>query len=433
MTAPVWRNWTGDQVCRPAAFARPRDRDELARALAQARARDWTVRVAGAGHSFGDNVLTDGLLLSLDRMNRVIDVDAETGDVRVEAGITLNELSLRLDERGRALENLGDIAVQSLAGATATGTHGTGAAYRNISANVRSVELMLSDGSTREFGADTDPDGWRAARVSLGALGIVTAMTLRTVPAFTLRGIDGTQPLDDVFERLDELVAANDHFEFYSFPHSKTAWIRSNNRVGERPQPRGRVSEWFHDDFLVNTMFGLVCRTGRRFPRTIPAISRLSAALSGGGERVDRSFRIFASPRHVRFTESEYAIPRQRVVDVVRAIRRTIETNGYHVVFPIEVRFVAPDDAFLSPASGRDTAYVAVHMFEKMPWEPYLRSVAAIAREVGGRPHWGKRHFETAASLRPLYPGWDRFVAVRERCDPDRAFANDYVRRVLGD
>jgi L-gulonolactone oxidase len=252
------------------------------------------------------------------------------------------------------------------------------------------------------------------------------------VPAFTLRGIDSTEPLESVFERLDQLVAANEHFEFYSFPHSDTSWTRTNNRVDEAPRPRSRASEWFHEDFLVNKMFRLVCRTGRRFPRTIPTFNKLSAALSGGGERVDRSYRIFASPRHVRFTESEYAIPRAHVVDVVKEIRRAIDTHRYDVPFPIEIRFVASDDALLSPASGRETAYVAVHMFEKMPWEPYLSSVAAIAREVGGRPHWGKRHFESAETLRPLYPEWDRFVAVRERCDRDGTFANDHVRRVLG-
>ena len=436
MTPPAqvgrWSNWTGDQTCRPAAFERPRDRAELAQALERARENHWTVRVAGAGHSFGDNVLTDGLLLSLDHLDRIVDVDTDSGHVRVEAGIRLHDLNDRLDERGLALENLGDIAVQSLAGATATGTHGTGAAYRNISANIESVELMLADGSTVELNEGSDADGWRAARVSLGALGIVTAVTLKTVPAFTLRGVDATSPVEEVFERLDQLVSDNEHFEFYTFPHSKTAWTRTNNRVDEPPRPRSRASQWLHEDFLVNRMFGLVTRTGRRFPRTIPTFNRLSAALSGGGARVDRSFRIFASPRHVRFTESEHAIPRAHVVDVVRAIHDTIDKNSYDVNFPIEIRFVAPDDALLSPASGRETAYVAVHAFQGMEWEPYFRSVAAIMREVDGRPHWGKRHFGTPETLRPLYPDWDLFQDVRRRLDPTGTFANAHVHRVLG-
>ena len=428
----TWSNWTGDQTCRPAAFERPRNRDELATTLQRASQKEWTVRVAGAGHSFGDNVTTDGLLLSLDHLSRLVDVDAPTGRVRVEAGIRLHDLNDRLDEQGLALENLGDIAVQSLAGATATGTHGTGAGYRNISANILSVELMLADGSTVELDAGSDTDGWRAARVSLGALGIVTAMTLKTVPAFTLRGVDATSPAEEVFEKLDELVNDNEHFEFYTFPHSKTAWTRANNRVDEPPRPRSRASEWFHEDFLVNRMFGLVARTGRRFPRTIPTFNRISAALSGGGARVDRSFRIFASARHVRFTESEHAIPRAHVVDVLRAIHEAIDRNSYDVNFPIEVRFVAPDDALLSPASGRDTAYIAVHVFQGMEWEPYFRSVAAIMREVGGRPHWGKRHFGTPETLRPLYPDWDLFQEVRRRLDPTGTFANAHVNRVLG-
>jgi L-gulono-1,4-lactone dehydrogenase len=427
----TWTNWAGDQSCRPAAFERPRGREELAAVLARARERNWKVRVAGAGHSFGDNVLTDGLLLSLDRMTSVSDPD-EAGDVRVDAGISLHALNEELDARGRALENLGDISVQSLAGATATGTHGTGSRYRNISANIRSIELMSADGDTLELDREIDADSWRAARISLGALGVVTAITMKTLPSFTLHGVDSTQPLEDVFDELDQLVAMNDHFEFYSFPHSDTAWTRTNNRVDEQPRPRSRSSEWLHDDLLVNTAFGLACRTGRRFPKAIPHINRMAAVLSGGAERVDRSYRIFASPRRVRFTESEYAVPREHVVTVVREVRRVIETHGYDVNFPIEVRFVAPDDALLSPAAGRETAYVAAHVFEGMEWEPYLRSVAAIAREVGGRPHWGKRHFETAASLRPLYPDWDLFQDVRRRLDPNGLFANGYIDRVLG-
>lgn len=432
-TARVWSNWTGDQVCRPSELVRPRSNDEVAAALTKASERGLNVRVAGAGHSFNDAVLSDGMILCLDRMNQLLDVDTRSRRVRVQAGAALSHLNARLQERGLALENLGDIDVQSLAGATATGTHGTGATYRNISASIESIELMKPDGSTVELNDDSDTDGLLAARIGLGALGVVTAMTLRTVPSFTLHAVDRAQPLDEVLESLDALIAENDHFEFYTFPHSTKVWTRVNNRTEDEPRPRSRPSAWFHDMFLVNTMFGLTCRTGRRFRRTIPTLNRISAALAGGGERIDHSYRIFASPRLVRFTETEYAIPQRDVIEVVRALHRTIEKNGYDVPIPMEVRFGAPDDALLSPASGRATAYVSVHMFEKMEWEGLFRSVRAIMNEVDGRPHWGKRHFETAETLRPLYPGWDRFAAVRARLDPTGVFANDHLRRVLGE
>jgi L-gulonolactone oxidase len=359
-------------------------------------------------------------------------VDRENRLVRVEGGITLHDLNETLAANELALENLGDIDVQSIAGATATATHGTGARYRNLSANLQSIELLLADGSHVTVSERDDPDAWRAARVSLGALGVVTAVTIKALPAFTLRGVDATSPLEEVLAGLDELVAENEHFEFYTFPHSPIAMTRTNNRVDDEPRPRSRASAWMHDIMLVNHMFNLVCRTGRRFPSLIPKLNRMSARLSGGSERIDRSYRIFASPRLVRFTETEYAIPREHAVEAIRACMDLVEREDHDVPFPFEVRFVAPDDAFLSPPYGRDTAYVAVHQFEKMKWEQFFRSVQSIMDELDGRPHWGKRHFQTAETLAPRFPEWARFQSVRARLDPDGLFANEHVDRVLG-
>ncbi|MGH2734444.1 MAG: D-arabinono-1,4-lactone oxidase [Actinomycetota bacterium] len=428
-----WRNWAGDQACSPAETVRPAGEREVAEAVVRAGRYGWTVRVAGSGHSFADAVLTDGMLLSLERMNRVLEVDPASGRVRVEAGITLRELNEVLDAHGLALPNLGDIDAQSIAGATATGTHGTGAGLQNLSAGVQEVELILADGSRFVAGEESDADALRAARVSLGALGVVTAVTLRTVPAFTLQGIDARRALQEVWDNLDELVSSNDHFEFYSFPHSGLALTRTNNRVEGGPRPRSRAKAWANDILLTNHAFGLICRTGRRFPSLIPLLNRFTSWAAGNSARVDLSHRIFASPRLVRFTEMEYALPRSHARDAVLAVRDCIERNGFHVPFPLEVRFVASDDAWLSPSYGRATCYVAVHMFEGMEWEPYFRAVEQIMDGFDGRPHWGKRHFQNAQTLRPRYPEWERFAAVRARLDPEGRFANAYVRRVLGD
>lgn len=430
--AGEWRNWTGDQVCRPAAFVEPRDIDEVVAAVSRAREKGWTVRAVGSGHSFTDAVLTDGMIISLRRMDRIVKIDPSTRRVRIEGGITLKALNDALAENDLALENLGDVDVQSLAGATATGTHGTGARFKNLSANIEELDLVLADGTLTTLSESTDLDAWRAARVNLGALGVVTGMTLKTLPAFVLKGKDDARPVKEVFDNLDALVAENDHFEFYVWPYSDLSMTRTNNRVDAPPEDRSRLSAWTRDMFLVNHVLNLVCMTGRRFPSMIPRLNRMAALLSEGDERIDLSYRIFASPRLVRFTETEYAVPRDTVIDVVREVKALVEKKRLDIPLPFEVRFVASDDALLSPASGRETAYVAVHQFRKMEWEPFFRSVRSIMDTVQGRPHWGKRHFETTHTLRPRFPRWDRFAEVRKRLDPEGLFANEHVKRVLG-
>jgi L-gulonolactone oxidase len=429
----MWSNWAGDQQCAPRAFERPASTAEIGTVLERAAAAGERVRVAGSGHSFTDAACTDGRLLSLERMDRVLDVDRASGLVRVEGGITINALSATLAQHGLAFENLGDIDVQSIAGAISTATHGTGARLRNISAQVESVELVLADGSTLVCAAgDEDPTNYLAARVGVGSLGVIAAVTLRAVPAFTLRGVDKPAPLSETLDRLEQLGEENDHFEFFVFPHADMALTRTNNRVDEPPRERSRAREYAEDVLLTNHAFHAFCRVGRAFPRWIPQLNRTVTRLAGSSTRVDRSDRIFASPRLVRFTEMEYALPREHTAEAVRRVMELVPSRGFEVPFPIEVRLVAEDDALLSPVHGRPSGYVAVHMFQGMEWEPYFRAVEAIMDDYEGRPHWGKRHFQTAETLRPRYPHWDDWQAVRARLDPEGRFSNAYSDRVLG-
>ncbi len=423
-------NWAGDQKCVPASVAAPRNRNELADLVGRAADAGQQVRVAGSGHSFTDICLTDGLLLDLSRMNRVLDVDRDNGLARVEAGITLHGASPALHNHGLAFPNLGDIDAQTIAGATATATHGTGATLQNLSAAVHSVELMRPDGSVVELNEQSDPDGWRAARVNLGALGVITAMTLRLVPSFVLEGIERPVPVEEVLDDLDTYVEGNDHFEFYMFAHSPIAMTKRNNRVDLTEQPRPALVDWFADILMSNYTFDALCRLGRRQPRLVPWIHRGAAYAGSYRRQVDRSYRVFASPRLIRFTEMEYAIPREHSAEAIRAIKEL--STRYDTPMPIEVRWVAPDDAFLSPAGGRDTCYIAVHMYQGMDYEPYFRACEAVFDRFDGRPHWGKRHFQTAQTLRGRYPEWDRFAEVRRRFDPKGVFANAYLDRVLG-
>ncbi|KQY38494.1 MULTISPECIES: D-arabinono-1,4-lactone oxidase [Nocardia] len=430
MTKNTWVNWAGQQRCTPAVVAAPRDVEELAATVTDAAAAGRTVRVAGSGHSFTDAVLTDGTLVDLSGLNKVLDVDVDAGQVRVEAGISLHAASPLLHAHGLAFPNLGDIDTQSLAGATATATHGTGARLRNISAALHSVEVLRADGTRVELNEQTDPDGWKAARVSVGALGVVTAATLQLEPSFVLECVERPVPLNEVLADIDEFADGSDHFEFFAFPHSDTAMTKAIDRTEAPEQPRGTVSEWLNDILIANHVYDGLCRLGRRIPAAIPMIHRAATLAGSNNRQVDRSYRVFSTPRLVKFNEMEYAIPRAHAAEAIREILALGRRFG--TPMPIEVRWVAPDDAFLSPAGGRETCYIAVHQYQGMVWEPYFRACEAVFDAYDGRPHWGKRHFQTAETLRPRYPEWDRFTAVRRRFDPTGVFANDYVHRVLG-
>jgi L-gulono-1,4-lactone dehydrogenase len=427
-----WRNWCGDERCRPTAIVHPESIEGIAAALQRADRDGLRVRVAGAGHSFSDIACTDGLLIVLDRFQQVLDVDRESGLVRVQAGITIAQLNAHLARHGLAMENLGDIDAQSIAGAISTATHGTGARLRNIPSQVAELTLVLADGSTLVCSEQDDPELLRAARVGLGSLGVIAEVTLRCVPTFTLRGLDVPAPLEETLERFAELALGNEHFEFYVFPHVATALTRTNNRTEEPPRQRGRTRAYAEDVLLTNRTFELFCRLGRLMPARIPQINRIVTSLAGASKRIDRSDRIFSSPRLVRFTEMEYALPREHTTEAVRRVLGEVKRRGFAVPFPIEVRAVAADDALLSTAAGRDSGYVAVHMYRGMQWRPYFEAVEQIMLDLGGRPHWGKRHFQTAATLRDRYPEWDRFQAVRARLDPEGRFANAWTDRVLG-
>ncbi len=427
----TWKNWAGDESCTPAMTSRPESVDDVSAAVRRAADAGRTVRVAGAGHSFGDLVCTDGVLMSLDRLSGVQQVDRDRGLVRVAAGTQLHALNRLLDAEGLALANLGDIDVQSVAGAISTGTHGTGRAIGNLATMVESLELVTADGTVRQVDSD-DLETLTAARISLGALGVVTAYTLRVVPSFNLRGVDRPMPLAEMLDGLDELVDGNEHFEFFWFPHTSVALTRANNRTGEAAEPEGKVAAYVRNTLVENQLLDVVCRTGRRFPAQIPRLNRLVTRALTPATRIDKSYRIFASQRSVRFTETEWSVPRSELRSTLAELQELVHQDRFDVNFPFEVRFVAGDEAsLLSPAHGRESAYIAMHCYQGMPWREFFGAAQEIAVAHGGRPHWGKRHSLDASTLATLYPEWERFQQVRTRLDPDGVFVNDHLRRIF--
>jgi L-gulonolactone oxidase len=342
----------------------------------------------------------------------------------------LARLNALLADAGLAMPNLGDIDEQTVAGAISTATHGTGIGHSTISSCVEAVKLVNGAGEVVTIGPGDEL--LPAARVSLGALGVLVEVTLRCVEAFTLLADERPMALTEVMAGIDDWIAGNEHVEFYWYPYTDRAQLKINNRVPANDRPLSGFRGWLDDDFLSNSVFGAVCRLGRAAPGTVPAISALAARALTARTYTERSDRVFCTPRRVHFTEMEYEIPRAALPEVLDALPRIIDGLPFRVQFPVEVRFTGPDDIWLSHGSGRESAYVAVHQFAGNTYEPYFRAVEAVCQPLGGRPHWGKLHYRTAEDLRPVYDRFDDFVAVRDRLDPARVFANDYLDRVLG-
>jgi L-gulono-1,4-lactone dehydrogenase len=370
----------------------------------------------------------------LDRLSGIVRADRETGLVTALAGTRLHDLSEALWHLGLGLSNLGDIDAQTVAGAVSTGTHGTGARLGGLATQLRGLRLVLADGSVRDVDAESDPALFAAARVGLGALGVIGSVTVQCEPTFALAASESPAGLDDVLAHLDELVDGNDHFEFYWFPHTRRVLTKRNNRVrpGTRLRPLRRVRHYVDDELLANTTFEMINRLTARRPALIPRANAIAARALSARDYIDRADRVFTSSRRVVFREMEYAVPRAAVPELLAGIEAYLARSGERIGFPVEVRFAAADDIWLSTAYGRASGYVAVHQYHRRDHDPYFRAVEAIATDLGGRPHWGKLHYRDAASLRPAYEHFDDFVALREQLDPGRTFGNDYLARVLG-
>jgi L-gulono-1,4-lactone dehydrogenase len=406
----AWHNWAGNVTAQPRRSVSPGSADEVAAEIGRAADDGLTVRMAGTGHSFTPAAVTDGVLLRPDRLTSIRSVDAAAGTVTVEAGCALQALNIHLLSCGLSLANMGDIQVQTVAGATQTGTHGTGRDVGGMAAQIAGLELALADGRIVRCSADspggglTMPDGspvnlFDAARVGLGALGIVTAITFRVVPAFLLEAREEAMSWSQVISQLDELTADNEHFEFYWFPHSEGCLTKRNNRTDGPARPLSRWRYLLDDQFLSNSLFGATCRLGSAFPALIPTVNGVAARALGSRTYSDAAYRVFTSPRRVRFKEQEYAIPRAALTDVLSEVRALFQRRDWRISFPIEVRVTPPDDVWLSTAYDRDSAYVAIHVFHTAPHEQYFTDVEAVMTSVGGRPHWGKMHTRDAHYL----------------------------------
>lgn len=428
----TFRNWAGNQVCLPSEIAAPNSAAEVAAIVARAARDGVRVKAVGAGHSFTAAAMTDGILMSLDGVAQVESIDRDQNRITVGAGMRLKQLNEVLDQNGLAMPNLGDIAYQSIAGAVATATHGTGATLGNLATTIVGMEIIDGSGQTIWCDENERPDLLRVARVGIGALGIVTKVTLQCVPAFDLHAVETIEVLDDVLDAFDENWASNDHFEFFWMPGARRCQVKRNNRTTEARRPQPRLS-YVRDKIVAeNLAFGLVTKVGARFPSAAPRIAKLVDSGVSGRDLIDASHKIFASPRWVRFYEMEYGIPREALPEALRRVRDFVKTGSEPIFFPIEVRVSAADDIPLSTAHGRESAWIAAHVHKGGSYETYFQGIEQIMNDYDGRPHWGKLHFQNHETLRPRYGEWDSYQAVRNELDPAGRFANPYTDRVLG-
>jgi L-gulono-1,4-lactone dehydrogenase len=435
-----WRNWAGTATATPARWAQPRNEAEISAAVKDAAAAGLQVRALGSGHSFTAAAATSGLALDLSLWSGITAADTRTGLVTVRSGTTLRALNAALAELGLAMANLGDIDAQTIAGALSTGTHGTGARLGGLATQAEALDLVLADGSLVTCSASAWPELFTAACVGLGALGVITAVTLRCVPSFTLAADERPMAVEQVIEQFDSLAADNDHFEFYWFPYGRQALVKRNNRqpAAGGGSPAGRAAtpmpgwrRFWEFEVMENAAFGTLCRLGRAVPRCIPAFNRLSSAALSARSYTDASDRVFVTPRRVRFVESEYAVPRESLAGVLAELRRAVPRLADSVMFPVEVRVAAADDIWLSTAYGRDTAYVAIHQYAGLPYRAYFDLFESVVAGVAGRPHWGKLHSLDAGRLGPLYPHFGDFLRIRAETDPESRFGNAYLSRVF--
>jgi L-gulono-1,4-lactone dehydrogenase len=431
----TWQNWGRSAEVRPQLVEFPTSTAAVQRAITAAGARGLRVKAVGAGHSFSGIAVASGVLLDLTDLTGLVSVDRERARVTLHAGTRLHRIPELLAPYGLAMPNLGDIDRQSISGAISTGTHGTGARFGGIAAQVTAATLVTAAGDLLVVDEEQNGELLPAVALGLGALGVLVEVTLQCVPAFVLHAVERPEDLEATLESLDARVAASDHFEFYWFPHTDRAMTKTNSRLPESAvrHPIPRVRKWIDDVLIGNGLHQIACTVTSTLPSTVSPVNQASVRMWGDREFTDLSHRVFTTDRSVRFREMEYALPYENVRAAFDALRTAIDERGWRISFPVEVRFAREDDLWLSTAHGRATGYIAVHRYWREDPTEYFAAVEQIMLDLGGRPHWGKMHTLDAAALRDRYPRFDDFVALRDRLDPDRMFQNRYLERVLGE
>jgi FAD-linked oxidoreductase len=418
-----WRNWSGGVVCNPQGRFSPTSEEQLRDFLASTRG---PVRPVGSGHSFTPLVPTDGHLIVIDQLTGLRDHDAQNMQATIGAGTRLGDIGAQLSAVGQSMLNLPDIDRQTLAGATATATHGTGIDFTCLSGFVEDLRLITPTGEVLEVSARQNADLFNAARVSLGALGIVTQMTLQNRAPYRLKAKNWVQPIEEVLETFDESAASHRHFEMFPLTHSDYALTLSIDETDDEiNNPPASPEE-------AAAFAGAMAHWATLPPRErMPLVNGLAEQIQPT-EAVDDSYKILSNVRNGRFNEMEYSVPIEAGADCLREILKTIIDKQVDVVFPLEYRYVRRDDTWLSMSSGdEDHAAISIHRTASEDYRPYFDLIEPIFWKYGGRPHWGKVHSLGAAELTKLYPRFKDFQAIRAELDPHGRMLNEHLRKIF--
>lgn len=433
----TWRNWSGGVTETSQLAAGPTSETAVSALVIGAGGSGLKVKTVGSGHSFNDIAGTEGLRLHFDDYRGLVSLNPDTRVATFRSGTRMHEVHDLLTGHGLTLENQGDVSAPTIAGAISTGTHGTGLGTSGLSSMVKGLRMVLANGEIVYCDERNHAELFECARLGLGALGIIVEVAIQCVPAFRVEANESAEPLDAVLNSFVERARSTDYFSFFWFPHSEQALVKSHRRLAEGEEPEGlggkNATKFFDEELVQYWAQGLAASLGTIAPGIVQKLSQFTSTLTGSRHYVEDSATMFGNAKRMRYNQLEYAVPLTDGPGVVHEIRRQLDAHGLTVSFPIEVRCGAADDVPLSPAYGRETAYIAVHRYVREPHAEYFGVVEEVLQAAGGRPHWGMMHTLRAPQLRELYPKFDEFVALRDRVDPDRVFDNSYLERSLGE
>src|SRR5690625_4963840 len=389
------------------------------------------MRIIVSGHSFTPLVVTNGILVSLQHLSGIEKVDYEKKRVTIWGGTTLTDLGKSLHKHGLTMEKLGDINLQTIAGAVSTGTHGSGIDFGNLSTQITELTLITPQGKKLVISAKENSHLFEAARLSLGLLGVITKVEIKVIKAHKLISISKRSTMNQVLPKLTSLKKSNQNLEFYCYPQTQTIQIKTLNPQREINQQRLKGPSKFNDFFMENGALGLVSEMSRIQPKLSKFASKMIARGVHTGTTVGQSYQMYATPRLVKFNEMEYSIPAEHMASALEDINDVIQRNDFNIHFPIECRYVKADNLWLSPSYKRDTAYIAVHMYKGMVFQPVFQAIEEVFKKYEGRPHWGKLHTLKKDALQKVYPKFNHFLELRKQFDSKNILLNHYLENLF--